>query len=78
VAVLRQALSQGLPPIDQAGPFSTSPCADQSWAPAGHPPRQAHEYQRNGTAKLLTLFHPATGAVRVQGGETCPNALLHG
>jgi hypothetical protein len=62
---------------DQAGPFATSPCAGQTWAPEGHPVRQAHEYQRNGTAKLLTLFHPADGALRVQGVETCPNALLH-
>jgi hypothetical protein len=32
---------------------------------------------REGTAKQLTLFHPATGAVRVKGVRQCPNAVLH-
>lgn len=32
---------------------------------------------RGGTAKLLTLFHPATGAVRVKGVESATNAVLH-
>ena len=36
-----------------------------------------HEYIRGGTAKLLTLFHPATGQVRVQGVESVTNAVLH-
>ena len=26
---------------------------------------------------MLTLFHPATGQVRVKGVTTCPNAVLH-
>jgi transposase len=39
--------------------------------------RQAHEYIRNGTAKLLTLFHPSDGAVRVKGVTRCPNTVLH-
>lgn len=39
--------------------------------------RQEHEYIRNGTAKLLTLFHPATGQVRVKGVTSCTNAVLH-
>ncbi len=62
---------------DQAGPFQTKPYPGQSWQPAGQPKRQPHEYIRNGTAKLLTLFHPATGQVRVQGVTRCPNAVLH-
>jgi len=33
----------------------------------GRPQRQASEYIRNGTAKLLTLFHPLDGQVRVKG-----------
>ena len=37
-----------------------------------------HEYIRNGTVKMLTLLHPASGTVRVQGTLTCPNAVLHG
>ena len=32
---------------------------------------------RHGTAKLLTLFRPATGQVRVKGVTSCPNAVLH-
>ncbi len=39
--------------------------------------RQPHEYQRNGTAKLLTLFHPADGQVRVKGVTRTTNAVLH-
>ena len=47
------------------------------WAPAGLPAHQPHEYIRNGTAKLLTLFHPASGQVRVKGVTSCPNQVLH-
>lgn len=32
---------------------------------------------RHGTAKLLTLFHPASGQVRVKGVPSAPNAVLH-
>ena len=35
-------------------------------------------YFRDGTAKLLTLFHPTDGQVRVKGTLSCPNAVLHG
>ena len=62
---------------DQAGPFQTAPYPGQSWRPSGKPARQPHEYVRNGTAKLLTLFHPADGRVRVEGVTACPNAVLH-
>lgn len=48
-----------------------------SWRPTGQPVRQPAEYIRNGTAKVLTLFHPVTGQVRVQGVTHCPNAVLH-
>jgi hypothetical protein len=44
---------------------------------AGKPARQPHEYVRGGTAKLLTLFRPATGAVRAEPVERAPNAVLH-
>lgn len=37
-----------------------------------------HEYIRNGTAKLMTLFHPTTGEVRVRATRSCTNAGLHG
>jgi hypothetical protein len=48
-----------------------------SWQPAGSPAHRPHEYVRNGTAKLLTLFHPASGEVRAKGVTTCPNQVLH-
>ena len=62
---------------DQAGPFTTVPHPGPSWQPACAPARQPHEYLRDGTAKVLTLFHPADGEVRVEGVTSCPNAVLH-
>ena len=62
---------------DEAGPFQTVPYAGESWALAGEPVRQPHEYHRNGTVKLLTLFHPADGQVRVKGVMRTTNAVLH-
>ena len=59
---------------DEAGPYQTVPVAGQSWEPIGKARCQPHEYERNGTAKLLTLFHPATGQVRAQGVTA---AVLH-
>ena len=38
---------------------------------------QPHEYVRGGTAKMLTLLHPATGQVRVKGVRSSTNAVLH-
>jgi transposase len=63
---------------DQAGPFQTVPHPGQSWRPVGGPARQPHEYVRNGTAKVMTLFRPADGRVRVKGVTACPNPVLHG
>ena len=62
---------------DEAGPFQTVPCPGTTWEPQQHPRRQPHEYLRDGTAKGLTLFRPATGEVRVKGVTTCPNTVLH-
>ena len=62
---------------DEAGPFQTVPYAGESWQAEGEPDRQPHEYVRNGTAKCLTLFHPASGQVRVNGVTHCPNTILH-
>jgi hypothetical protein len=62
---------------DEAGPYQTVPYAGTHWAPAGHPAHQPHEYLRLGTAKLLTLFRPATGRVWATGVPRCPNAVLH-
>jgi hypothetical protein len=63
---------------DQAGPFQTMPYPVISWQPQGQPARRPHDYIRNGTAKVLTLLHPADGRVRVEGVTACPNAVLHG
>lgn len=63
---------------DQAGPFQTVPQPGESWQPEGKAACQPHEYFRDGTAKLLTLFHPTDGQVRVMGTLSCPNAVLHG
>jgi hypothetical protein len=62
---------------DEAGPYQTVPYPGESWEPEGNPARQPHEYVRNGTAKLLTLFRPATGEVRAKGVRTAPNVVLH-
>src|SRR5215469_14231872 len=62
---------------DEAGPYQTVPYPGGSWEPQAHPRRQAHEYLRLGTVKLLTLFRPATGEVRVKGVTHCPNVILH-
>jgi hypothetical protein len=62
---------------DEAGPYGTMPYLGESWEPAREPARQPHEYVRNGTAKLLTLFRPATGEVRAKGVTSAPNAVLH-
>jgi DDE superfamily endonuclease len=62
---------------DEAGPYQTLPYPGASWQPVGHPALQPHEYIRHGTAKLLTLFHPATGRVRVKGVTSSANVVLH-
>jgi len=62
---------------DEAGPFQTVPYGGHSWAPEGEPQRYPHEYVKDGTAKILTLIHPATGQVRVKGVTSCTNAVLH-
>jgi len=63
--------------MDEAGPYTTTPYPGSSWQVALHPQRYPHEYPRNGTAKMLTLFHPATGQVRVKGVTSTPNVVLH-
>jgi hypothetical protein len=62
---------------DEAGPFQTVPFAGNSWQEAGRPQCQASEYIRNDTAKMLTLFHPQDGQVRVKGVRRCTNVVLH-
>jgi hypothetical protein len=62
---------------DEAGPYQAIPQPGQSWRPEGQPLGQPHEYLRGGTAKLLTLFRPATGQVRARGVTNAPNVVLH-
>ncbi len=62
---------------DEAGPYATRPQPGESWQPEGHPRLQPHEYLRDGGAKLMTLFRPATGEVRAKGVISVTNAVLH-
>lgn len=63
---------------DEAGPYQALPQAGAHWALEGQPERMPHEYIRGGIAKMMTLFHPASGTVRVRGVESVTNAVLHG
>lgn len=62
---------------DEAGPYGTVPYPGGHWQPEGQPACYPHEYVRDGTAKLLTLFHPKTGVVRVKGVTNTRNETLH-
>jgi hypothetical protein len=62
---------------DEAGPYQAIPQLGASWEPTGKAACQPHEYIRGGTAKLLTLFRPATGEVRARGVSSAPNRVLH-
>ena len=74
---LGEALGLAVWTQDEAGPFQTVPFAGHSWQEDGQALRQASEYIRDGTAKLLTLFHPRSGEVRAKGVRSCPNSVLH-
>ncbi len=78
--LIEAAYTQDVLPVyteDEAGPYQTIPYPGSHWRPAGHPVQYPHEYAREGTAKQLTLFHPASGEVRVKGVRSAPNAVLH-
>src|SRR3954466_9014134 len=62
---------------DEAGPFQAVPHPGVSWQPRGQPAQHPHEYIRGGTTKILTLFQPATGQVRLQPAARGTNAVLH-
>lgn len=62
---------------DAAGPSQAIPPPGPSWQPEGHPASQPDEYLRGGTAKLLTLFRPATGEVRAAPVRSAPTTVLH-
>ena len=74
---LAEALGIQLWNQDEAGPYQAIPQPGPSWQPEAEPARQPHEYVRGGTAKLLTLFRPATGQVRADAVDRAPNAVLH-
>ena len=58
-------------------PTRPSRSLGRSSQPEGHPQLLPHEYERGGTAKLLTLFRPATGELRATGVLSVTNAVLH-
>ena len=62
---------------DEAGPYPTRPMPGQRWAGQGQARRQPHEYMRNGTAKLLTLYCPSSGELRAKGVTAASNAVLN-
>ena len=62
---------------DEAGPYQAIPQSGQSWQNEGQPTTIPHEYVRGGTAKLLTLFEPATGLLWAKGVTHTPNTVLH-
>ena len=62
---------------DEAGPYQTAPYPGESWYEGNQPVCLPHEYVRNGTAKLLTLFEPSSGQLRVKGVTSTTNAVLH-
>jgi hypothetical protein len=59
---------------DEAGPYQAIPHPGADWHRTGNPTRQP---QRGGTAKVLTLFRPATGQVRARGVHSASHAVLH-
>jgi len=75
----RVAEALGLPLwcMDEAGPYQAIPYPGAFWRREGRPARRPHEYIRGGTAKLLTLFRPATGELRATPVRSAPNAVLH-
>ncbi len=62
---------------DEAGPYQTIPLPGWSWQAENRPARQAHQYLRGETTKLLTLFRPATGELRAEVAQQSTNAVLH-
>jgi DDE superfamily endonuclease len=62
---------------DEAGSYQAIAQTGQSWHEQNLPARMPHEYVRAGTAKLLTLFRPATGELHAKGVVSSANAILH-
>ena len=62
---------------DEAGPYQVIQEPGADWHLQGKRTAQPHEYERGGTAKLLSLFRPMTGEVRAKGVLSAPNAATH-
>ena len=78
--LIEQAYAQTDLPVwtqDEAGPYQAIPQPGSQWRPTTSPDRHPHEHIRHGTAKLLTLFEPATGLLRVKGVTSAANEILH-
>ena len=75
----RVAEAMGIPCGARMRPARTRPSRSQVSPGSLRASRvgQPHEYIRGGTAKLLTLFRPATGQVRAKGVTNAPNVVLH-
>ena len=63
---------------DEAGPFQAIPHPGNRWRPVGQPATRPHADVRGGTTKILTLFQPATGQVRIRPATRSTNPVLHG
>jgi len=63
---------------DEAGPFQAVPQPGCRWRPRGRPATRPHADVRGGTAKILTLFQPTTGQVRLRPVTSGTNAVPHG
>jgi hypothetical protein len=62
--------------LGEAGPYRALPQPGAARQPVGCPARFPHESVRGAAAKLLTLFRPATGAVRACPVASAPTAVL--
>lgn len=61
---------------DEAGPYQSIPHPGCTSQEESRPARQDHQYIRGKTGKLLTLFRPATGALRAEPVDRRTNAIL--
>ena len=61
---------------DEAGPYQTVPYHSENWNIKTTAKKLPAEYTKNGTAKLLTLFHPASGKV-IKGATDSKNITIH-
>ena len=75
--LLAERLGLPLGGEDEAGPYQPIPHPGTSWQEERRPATQEHHYIRGKTCKVLTLFRPATGALRAEPVDQRTNAILH-